>query len=67
MITKYHNRVEATEVADIIEADRIVREERAAGNIRFKFVPRGELKAELDAEALMDSLVPWNVLVGRIA
>jgi len=67
MITKYHNRVEATEVADIIEAERIVREERAAGNIRFKLVPRGELKAELDAEALMDSLVPWNVLVGRIA
>ena len=63
MITKYHNRVEATEVADIIEAERIVREERAAGNLRFKFVPRGELKAELDAEALMDSLVPWNRLV----
>jgi hypothetical protein len=63
MITKYHNRVEATKVADIIEADRIVREERAAGNLRFKLVPRGELKAELDAEALMDSLVPWNRLV----
>jgi hypothetical protein len=47
-------------VADIIEAERIVREERAAGNIRFKLVPRGELKAELDAEALMDSLVPWS-------
>ena len=63
MITKYHNRVETTDVADIPEADRIVREERAAGKHRFQLVARGELKAELDAEALMDSLVPWNRLV----
>lgn len=63
MITKYHNRVEATEMADLPEAERIVRDERAAGKHRFSLVPKGELKVEMDVEAFMDSLVDWKNVV----
>ena len=62
MITKYYNRVEATELADLPEAERIVRDERAAGKHRFSLVPKGELKVEMDVEAFMDSLVNWKAI-----
>ena len=63
MITKYYNRVEATELADLPEAERIVRDERAAGKHRFSLVPRGELKVEMEVEAFMDSLVDWKAII----
>ncbi|CAB4151457.1 hypothetical protein UFOVP583_18 [uncultured Caudovirales phage] len=63
MITKYYNRVEATELADLPEAERIVRDERAAGKHRFSLVPKGELKVEMDVEAFMDSLVNWKAII----
>ena len=63
MITKYYNRVEATELPDLPEAERIVRDERAAGKHRFSLVPKGELKVEMDVEAFMDSLVDWKAII----
>ena len=63
MITKYYNRVEATELADLPEAERIVRDERAAGKHRFSLVPKGELKVEMDVESFMDSLVDWKAII----
>ena len=50
MIIKYYNRVEATEVADLSQAERIVREERAAGKKRFHIVPKKELRDHLEFE-----------------
>ena len=63
MITKYYNRVEATELADLPQSEQIVREERAAGKHRFSLVPKGELKVEMDVEAFMDSLVDWKAII----
>ena len=50
MIIRYYNRVEATEVADLPEAERIVREERSAGKKRFHLVPKKELLDDLKFE-----------------
>lgn len=61
MITLYHNRVEATEVAEQNEAEAIVRKERAAGKTRFYLKPKGELLShleyeEFDTEMMVSSL-----------
>jgi hypothetical protein len=50
MITKYHNRVEATEENELEQAYAIVRAERDAGKARFYLKPLGELRAALEYE-----------------
>lgn len=56
MIKKYHNYVEASELADLPAAERIVATERAAGNHRFSLKAKGELAAEMELESMMDSI-----------
>jgi hypothetical protein len=61
MITKYHNRVEATEETELEQAYVIVRKERDAGKSRFYLKPLGNLRAmleyeELDTELMLESL-----------
>ena len=56
MITKYHNRVEATEPSEFQAAFEIVKQEKASGNKDFTIVPKGNLKAEYELEELMDSI-----------
>jgi hypothetical protein len=59
MITKYHNRVEATEPSEFQAAFKIVQQEKAAGNKDFMLVPKGNLKADYELDDLMDSYIWW--------
>jgi len=59
MITKLHNRVVITETSEFGEAQRIQREERAAGKRLFSIQYRGEAKRVIDQERMLDEMIDW--------
>jgi len=57
MIIRYYNRVEATEVADLNQAQLIVHEERKSGKKRFHLVPKKELLDHIEFEEFENDMI----------